>query len=166
MDKELLSDVDSGFRETNTERCYWPVRSIAWLTVLIAVSSLSMMVMARGPERQPWTGTIPNPLWRMPQKPVLIPRATPGLPAKAVLRPRSDQFLIEADGEIDPKMVLKAAPNIDPNMVSNPAASARPSLPLAPSVVPMPRGYPVNPAPQSVPGTIGPNRGTPRSRNR
>ena len=79
------------------------IRPIGALLVLIALSSLSLTVMARGARR-------------VPQKPVLTPK-----PAAKVLtapRLRTDRFMVEADAKIDPKMVVPADPDIDPEMVS------------------------------------------------
>jgi hypothetical protein len=158
MEPDLNFDFDSRFRETNSRGWSWPIRSIASLMVLIAVSSLSMTVMARGTRRQTGPATSVK-MWRVPQKPVLTPKATPGVPAKVMPLPRTDRFVIEADADIDPKMVVKADPNIDPEMVFNPEARARRSLPIAPVLVPVPGNpnYPLFPKSPSGPGQINPN---------
>jgi hypothetical protein len=146
---------DSRFRDENSRRWSWPIRSIGSLMVMIAVSSLSLTVMARGARRQTKPAA-PVKSWRVRQGPVLTPKAAPGVPARAmpVPRPRSDRFVIEADADIDPKMVLKADPNIDPEMVFNPEVRARRTLPIVP--VPVPGQLPVaKRAP--TPGEINPH---------
>ncbi len=52
MEPDLSFDFDSPLRKTESRRWSWPIRSIGSLMVLIALSCLSMTVMARGPRRQ------------------------------------------------------------------------------------------------------------------
>ncbi|HKI21373.1 MAG TPA: hypothetical protein VKA15_25995 [Isosphaeraceae bacterium] len=124
------------------------------MMVVIALSSLLLTVMVRGTRRQTKPATYVT--WRVPQGPVLTPKAAPGVPAQVMPMPRTDRFVIEANAEIDPKMVVKADPKIDPEMVFNPEVSARRSLPIAPVVVPVP-GNPLVPQPASGPGAINPH---------
>jgi hypothetical protein len=118
--------------------------------VLIAVSCLSMAVMARGARRQAGPATTAK-VWRVPQKPAVTPKAAPVAPAKVMVMPPrtgNDRFLIEADGDIDPKMVMKADPEIDREMVFDPQAPTRPSLPVGP-VTPFDNpGLPINQQPR------------------
>jgi hypothetical protein len=62
--------------------------------------------------------------------------------------------VIEADADIDPKMVLKADPNIDPEMVFNPEVKLQRSLPIVPVPVP---GNPLVPKRPLAPGEINPD---------
>jgi hypothetical protein len=134
MEPDLSSAFDSPLRKTISRRWSWPIRSIGSLMVLIALSCLSMTVMARGPRRQTNAATsVPR---RAPSGPILTPKAAPSLPAKVMPAPRkrTGRFVIEADADIDTKMVTKADPTIDPEMVFNPESGSRQSL----SIDPMP----------------------------
>jgi hypothetical protein len=135
----------------------WPIRSIVSLLVVVALCSLSLTVMARGPRRQSKRPTPGAATSNVPQKPVLPPKKAPapGVPAKVMPLRRTDRFVIVADPEIDPKIVVKADPDIDPEMVFNPEAGARQSLRIAPVAVPGNRSLPQ--PPPSRPGRINPN---------
>jgi hypothetical protein len=152
---------DSQFRKTPLRWWAWPIRSIGSLMVMIALSGMTLTVMARG-TRGPTKPATPVKPWSVPQGPVLTPRAAPAVPAKVIPVPkpraRTDRFLIEADADIDPKMVLKADPNIDPEMVFNPEVKLRRSLPIVPVPVP---GNPLVPKRPLAPGEINPHGRTP-----
>jgi hypothetical protein len=162
MEPDLNFDFDSRSRKENSRWWSWPTRSIGLLMVMIALSSLSLTVMARGTRRQSKPAT-PVTSRSVPQGPVLTPKAAPGVPAKVMPVPmqRTDRFVIEADAEIDPKMVLKADPTIDPEMVFNPEIDGRLSLPIVPVPVP---GNPLVPKRAPTPGEIDPHGRAPRPR--
>jgi hypothetical protein len=155
MEPDLSFDFDSTFRKKISRRWSWPIRSIGSLMVMIALSSLSLTVMARGTRRQTKPAT-PVKSWRVPQGPVLTRKAARGVPAQVmpVPKPRTDRFAIEANAEIDPKMVLKADPNIDPEMIFNPEVGGWRALPIVPVPVP---GNPLVPWPPSGQGEINPH---------
>ena len=158
MEPDLSFDFDSPLRKANSRRWSWPIRSIGSLMVLIALSCLSMTVMARGPRRQT-SAAIPVPR-KAPSGPILTPKAAPGLPAKVMPAPqkRTGRFVIEADADIDPKMVIKADSTIDPEMVFNPEASSRRSS----SIVPMPEPDKfLVPRPPAAPREFNPHRARP-----
>jgi hypothetical protein len=153
MEPDLSFDFDFPLQKTNSRRWSWPIRSIGSLMVLIALSCLSMTVMARGTRRQT-NVTVPIPR-RAPSGPILTPKAAPGVPLNVMPAPRkrTNRFVIEADADIDPKMVIKANPTIDPEMVFNPEASSRRSLSIDP--MPEPDKFLV-PRPPSEPREFNP----------
>ena len=80
MEPDLSFDFDSPLRKANSRRWSWPIRSIGSLMVLIALSCLSMTVMARGPRRQT-SAAIPVPR-KAPSGPILTPKAARVYPPK------------------------------------------------------------------------------------
>lgn len=155
MEPDLSFDCEFRAKSRGWSR---PIRSIVSLLVVVALCSLSLTVMARGPRRQSTPATPVTTTRNVPQKPVLPPKVpAPGVPAKVMPLPRTDRFVIVADPAIDPEMVVKADPTIDPEMVFNPEAGATRSSRIAPVAVPGNRNRLLPQPPASGPARINPN---------
>jgi hypothetical protein len=102
-------------------RRLWPARPIWLLMLVVAVSALTMAIVARTVGYKVGAKSGPGPARIAVVKP----------PVLAIAYQSRDSFVFVADTTIDTKMVVPAPAGIDETMVFNPDARGR-LLPLGP----------------------------------